>query len=153
MLKAYSQNMLIAKIPSTPAEWEKYYDLRFVVLREPWHQKKGSEVLADENEADHVMAIDSETDELLGVARLQMNSATQGQVRCVAVSKNAQGKGVGKFLMKYLEDLGKSKGLEEIILDARINALDFYKAIGYEIYADSYLLFGEIQHWKMKKQL
>ena len=145
--------MLIAKIPNTAQEWEKYYDLRFTILREPWHQKKGSEVLPDEDQAHHVMALDADTDELLGVARLQMNSATQGQVRCVAVANNAQGKGVGKFLMKYLEDLGKEKGLTEIILDARINALEFYKAIGYEIYAESYLLFGEIPHWKMKKQL
>lgn len=145
--------MIIAKIPNTAQEWEKYYDLRFTILREPWHQKKGSEVLPDEDQAHHVMAIDAKTDELLGVARLQMNSPTQGQVRCVAVANNAQGKGVGKFLMKYLEELGKEKGLEEIILDARINALEFYKAIGYEIYAESYLLFGEIPHWKMKKQL
>lgn len=145
--------MLIAKTPSTAQEWEKYYDLRFTILREPWHQQKGSEVLSDEDQAHHVMAVDAETNELLGVARLQMNSVTEGQVRCVAVANNAQGKGVGKFLMKYLEDLGKEKGLEEIILDARINALEFYKAIGYEIYAESYLLFDEIPHWKMKKQL
>ncbi len=62
--------MLIAKIPNTAQEWEQYYDLRFTILREPWHQKKGSEVLPDEDQAHHVMAVDVETDELLGVARL-----------------------------------------------------------------------------------
>jgi hypothetical protein len=29
----------------------------------------------------------------------------------------------------------------------------FYRAIGYTIVAESYLLFGEIQHYRMKKAL
>ncbi|MEA5460254.1 GNAT family N-acetyltransferase [Arcicella sp. LKC2W] len=145
--------MLIVKIPSTAQEWEQYYNLRFTVLREPWGQLKGSEVLKDEDQADHAMIVDSETDEIVGVARMQTNTPTQGQVRCVAVSPDVQGKGVGKLLMKYLEDVAKEKGIKEIILDARENAVKFYQSIGYTIFEDSYLLFGEIQHYKMRKEL
>ena len=143
--------MLITRIPETPQEWEQYYQLRYTVLREPWGQLKGSEVLQDENQADHVMVIDSETHEIMGVARMQTNTPTQGQVRCVAVAPHVQGQGVGKLLMKYLEELAQQKGIKEIILDARENAVKFYLSIGYEIFEDSYLLFGEIQHWKMRK--
>ena len=145
--------MLIVKIPSTAQEWEQYYNLRFTVLREPWGQLKGSEVLKDEDQADHAMIVDSETDEIVGVARMQTNTPTQGQVRCVAVSPDVQGKGVGKLLMKYLEDVAKEKGIKEIVLDARENAVKFYQSIGYAIFEDSYLLFGEIQHYKMRKEL
>lgn len=145
--------MLIVKIPATPKEWEQYYNLRFTVLREPWGQLKGSEVLKDEDQADHAMIVDSETDEIVGVARMQTNTPTQGQVRCVAVSPDVQGKGVGKLLMKYLEDVAKEKGIKEIVLDARENAVKFYQSIGYIIFEDSYLLFGEIQHYKMRKEL
>lgn len=145
--------MLIVKIPATPKEWEQYYNLRFTVLREPWGQLKGSEVLKDEDQADHAMIVDAETNEIVGVARMQTNTPTQGQVRCVAVSPNVQGKGVGKLLMKYLEDVAKEKGIKEIILDARENAVKFYQSIGYTIFEDSYLLFGEIQHYKMRKDL
>lgn len=145
--------MLIVKIPATPKEWEQYYNLRFTVLREPWGQLKGSEVLKDEDQADHAMIVDAETNEIVGVARMQTNTPTQGQVRCVAVSPNVQGKGVGKLLMKYLEDVAKEKGIKEIILDARENAVKFYQSIGYTIFEDSYLLFGEIQHYKMRKEL
>lgn len=143
--------MLTIKIPTTSEEWEQYYDLRFTVLREPWGQLKGSEVLTDEDQADHAMMVDSETEKIVGVARMQTNSSTQGQVRCVAVSPALQGKGVGKLLMNYLETVAQEKGFQEIVLDARENALKFYLSIGYEIIGESYLLFGVIPHFKMRK--
>jgi predicted GNAT family N-acyltransferase len=55
--------------------------------------------------------------------------------------------------MNYLEELAQQKGIKEIILDARENAVKFYLSIGYEIFEDSYLLFGIIQHWKMRKEI
>jgi len=143
--------MLTIKIPYTSREWEQYYHLRFTVLREPWGQLKGGEILKDEAQADHAMVVDTETNKIVGVARMQTNSPTQGQVRCVAVSPHAQGKGVGKLLMNYLEDIAQQKGFTEMILDARENAVKFYLSIGYKILEESYLLFGEIQHWKMRK--
>ena len=145
--------MLIVKTPANSQEWEQYYHLRFTVLREPWGQLKGSEVLKDEDQADHAMVVDTDTNQIVGVARMQTNPPTQGQVRCVAVSPKVQGKGVGKLLMKYLEELAQEKGIKEIVLDARENAVNFYKSIGYTIFEDSYLLFGEIQHYKMRKEL
>jgi ribosomal protein S18 acetylase RimI-like enzyme len=144
--------MLIIRMPATSEEWEQYYDLRFKVLREPWGQLKGSEVLTDEDQADHAMVIDSESRNIIGVARMQTNSPTEGQVRCVAVSPEAQGKGVGKLLMSYLENLAQEKGFTGIVLDARENAVKFYLSIGYEIIGDSYLLFGVIPHFKMIKR-
>jgi predicted GNAT family N-acyltransferase len=139
------------KSPQTDAEWKAYYGLRFQVLREPWNQPLGSEVLADEDQAIHVIAFAGE--EVLGVARMHESAVQQGQVRCVAIATAAQGKGIGKAIMAYLEDQAKAKGWTEIVLEARENAVPFYQAIGYSIVAESYLLFGEIQHYRMKKAL
>ena len=139
------------KAPQTDSEWKAYYALRFNVLREPWNQPLGSEVLADEDQAIHAIAAEGE--EVLGVARMHESSPNQGQVRCVAIATAAQGKGIGKAIMAYLEDQAKTKGWTEIVLEARENAVPFYRAIGYSIVAESYLLFGEIQHYRMKKAL
>jgi predicted GNAT family N-acyltransferase len=139
------------KAPLTDADWKAYYALRFKVLREPWYQPMGSEVLADEDQAIHVIAVAGE--EVLGVARMHESAVQQGQVRCVAIATAAQGKGIGKSIMAYLEDQAKAKGWTEIVLEARENAVPFYQAIGYSIVAESYLLFGEIQHYRMKKAL
>jgi N-acetylglutamate synthase-like GNAT family acetyltransferase len=139
------------KSPQTDAEWKAYYALRFNVLREPWNQPLGSEVLADEDQAIHAIAV--EDNEVVGVARMHESAEKQGQVRCVATATAAQGKGIGKAIMAYLEDQAKAKGWAEIVLEARENAVPFYQRIGYTIIAESYLLFGEIQHYRMKKAL
>jgi N-acetylglutamate synthase-like GNAT family acetyltransferase len=121
------------------------------VLREPWNQPLGSEVLADEDHAIHAIAV--ENSEVVGVARMHESAENQGQVRCVATATTAQGKGIGKAIMAYLENQAKAKGWTEIVLEARENAVPFYRAIGYTIVAESYLLFGEIQHYRMSKTL
>jgi predicted GNAT family N-acyltransferase len=139
------------KSPQTDSEWKAYYALRFNVLREPWNQPHGSEVLDDEDQAIHAIAVAGE--EVLGVARMHESATNQGQVRCVAIATIAQGKGIGKAIMAYLEDQAKMKGWTEIVLEARENAVPFYKAIGYTIIAESYLLFGKIQHYRMSKTL
>jgi N-acetylglutamate synthase-like GNAT family acetyltransferase len=81
------------------------------------------------------------------------SAVRQGQVRCVAVATDQQGKGIGKLIMSYLEKVAMEKGWQEIILEARENAVPFYESIGYSIIEKSYLLFGEIQHYRMKKAL
>ena len=143
--------MLEIKSPQTDSDWKAYYALRFNVLREPWNQPLGSEVLADEDQAIHAIAVKDGV--VLGVARMHESAEKQGQVRCVATATEAQGKGIGKAIMAYLEEKAKQKGWTEIVLEARENAVPFYKAIGYTIVAESYLLFGEIQHYLMKKSL
>jgi len=142
---------MIIKSPITQDEWESYYRLRFTILRAPWNQPLGSEVLADELEAIHAMVIDN--DQIIGVARMHQSGENQGQVRCVAVAAEAQGKGVGKAIMLHLEEKAKEMGMQEIVLEARENAVPFYKSMGYVIEKESYLLFGEIQHYRMKKEI
>ena len=142
---------MIIKSPITQDEWESYYRLRFTILRAPWNQPLGSEVLDDEMEAIHAMVI--ENDQIIGVARMHQSGENQGQVRCVAVAAEAQGKGIGKAVMLHLEEKAKEMGMQEIVLEARENAVPFYKSIGYVIEKESYLLFGEIQHFRMKKEI
>ena len=55
--------------------------------------------------------------------------------------------------MSYLEKVAVDNGWQEMVLEARENAVPFYKSLGYHIEQESYLLFGEIQHYRMKKAL
>ncbi|MDF0693411.1 GNAT family N-acetyltransferase [Aquirufa ecclesiirivi] len=135
--------------PQNSEEWEAYFQLRFKVLREPWNQALGTEHLSDDPTAIHVFAI--ENNQVLGVARMHESSPQQGQVRCVAVASSHQGRGIGKLLMNFLEQKATEHNWKEIILEARENAVPFYSNLGYIIEKESYLLFGEIQHYTMKK--
>jgi predicted GNAT family N-acyltransferase len=97
------------------------------------------------------MAVEKE--KVIGCCRLQMNNDKEAQVRYMAVDGNMQGKGIGKKIMKQAEKIAKDKGAEFLILEARENAVPFYKGCGYVITKKSYLLFDEIQHFTMQKHL
>lgn len=143
---------MIVTSPQSKQDYDKYYQLRWEILRKPWAQPKGSEVTTEEDSCIHAMVL-SDSGDVTGVARLQFNSSHTAQVRFVAVANKAQGKGVGRLLMDYLEKIAREKGASEVVLDARENAVPFYKKINYHITEKTYLLFGEIQHYRMVKKL
>jgi len=137
--------------PKTNAEFEKYFELRWRVLRKPWNQPQGSEQDAEENNAYHLMA--TENDKVIGVARLQFTNNNSAQLRYMAVDKNHQNKGIGRSIVKHMEAYAKQHEANELFLHARDNALMFYKKLDYELTEKSYLLFNSIQHYKMRKKL
>ena len=139
--------------PTTSEEFKKYYNLRYDILRKPWGQLPGSERDEREETSIHRMIIDENLREALAVGRLQFNSTHEAQIRYMAVADDLQGKGLGSQIISALEDVARGEGIQRIILSARENALQFYKNNGYEIVKKTHLLFGEIQHWLMKKEL
>ena len=144
--------MLELRAPETDEEWAGYYGLRYNILRKPWNQPEGSEHLPGDEQAVHVAAFDDQK-HIVGVARLHFPEPETGQMRGVAVSEELQGQGIGKSLMQYLEEAAQVRGADKIVLDARWNAVPFYVSLGYKILKESYLLFGQIQHYTMVKKL
>ena len=138
--------------PVSPQDFEKYYQLRWEVLRKPWNQAKGTEKDEAEGTSIHLMAID-ETNECVGVSRLQFNSTEEAQIRFMGVRNDQQGKGVGKKLMTYLEAKAKENSRKKIVLQARENAVPFYLSIGYTQTEKTFLLWDLIQHYKMEKEI
>ena len=139
--------------PNTSTEFKIYYNLRYEVLRKPWGQPPGSERDEREETSIHRMIIDNKTENALAVGRLQFNSTHEAQIRFMAVADDLQGKGLGSQIISALEDVACGQGIQRIILSSRENALQFYRNNGYKIEKKTYLLFGEIQHWLMKKDL
>ena len=139
--------------PKSTEEYRKYYNLRYVVLRKPWHQPIGSEKDESEGLSIHRMIICEETGDALAVGRLQFNSDDESQIRYMAVAEDFQGRGLGSQIISTLEDIARKKNIRRMILQARGNAVQFYKNNDYEIIKKTHLLFGEIQHWLMSKDL
>jgi len=140
------------KQPETEEEFKQYYHLRWKLLRAPWNQPEGSEIDDIEDQCFHIMAV-NELNKVVGVARLQFNSNTEAQIRYMAVAKKQERKGIGHKLVNAIEHHANKSGSETIILDAREPAVIFYKKLGYKVTRKSYLLFDEIQHFRMKKAL
>ncbi len=140
------------KQPESEDEFERYYQLRWKLLRAPWNQARGSEVDELEDQCFHLMAVDDK-DKILGVARLQYNSNTEAQIRYMAVAETSERKGIGRELVNTIEQHVKKSSHKLIILDAREEAVGFYQKLGYKITEKSYLLFDVIQHYRMVKAL
>lgn len=130
-------------------ERKQYYNLRWKILREPWLNER-DDFVEDDDTSIHLIAKNG--DEVVGIARLHYNNEIQAQARFVAVLPEYRGKSLGKKLMGFLERKAQEDGRKEIILHARENAVQFYKQLGYVILEESYLLFGEIQHYLMLKK-
>lgn len=136
--------------PRTEEEWADYYNLRYEILRKPWNQPLGSEKDGLEGQAKHFAYFD--TTKILGVGRLDQISPEVFQIRFMAVSTGLQKRGIGRLLMEEMESVTWDMGGQSILLHARENALGFYHSLGYELQSTSHLLFGEIQHYLMKKK-
>jgi ribosomal protein S18 acetylase RimI-like enzyme len=140
--------------PLTMQEWDHYFNLRWQILRAPWNQAKGTEKDEIEHEKNtfHAMALNIDN-QILGVARLHLLTENKAQIRYMAVSKQSQGLGIGKLLINYLEAIAKSQNVNQIVLQSRENAVDFYIKHNYKIIQKSFIMYNEIQHYLMEKSL
>jgi len=143
--------LITIKQPETDNEYAKYYDLRWRVLRAPWGEPKGSEIDDIEDRCFHIIA--SVNEKVAGVGRLQYNSDNEAQIRYMAVEKEYEGKHIGSRIVYALEQEASNRCIDTIVLDAREPAVGFYEKLGYCIVNKSYLLFDEIQHFRMRKSL
>ena len=144
----------LIKSPTEPDEWKSYYRLRFNMLRKPWGQ--GSEDDRDplDSEAIHGMIVD-EKGQAIAVGRIHQIDPYTAQIRFMAVDELSRGKGFGKHMLDYLEAaiMKRFPSIETIILQARENAVPFYEHHGYQIEEKTFVLFGLIQHYLMKKTI
>ena len=144
--------MNVCRSPKTVPEFERYYQLRWQILRKPWDQPLGSERDGLEQESIHRMIIDV-NDNVLAVGRLEKSSQFSGQIRFMAVSSKVQGQGLGQQIIAALEHQAQKLGITEVTLNAREDAIGFYQKQGYSLQDFSHLLFDEIKHFTMSKTL
>jgi ribosomal protein S18 acetylase RimI-like enzyme len=74
------------------------------------------------------------------------------RLRQMAVMNDLQGKGIGRALMQFAENLARDRGYKKITMHARKNALGFYEKMGYRKIGEE---FHEITlaHYVMEKEL
>lgn len=140
-----------AQTTTDPELIEAIIQLRYDILRKPWDKPK--ETATDELESQSVNAYIEEQGKIIACGRLQNNGGGTGQVRYMAVAEGQQGKGLGKLILNRLEEEALAMGIRTIELQARENAVEFYKAKGYTIKETSFKLWNLIQHYLMTKNL
>ena len=144
--------MEIVSVQPQSSLFDCYLDLRWELLRKPWGEPRNS--VGDEQDvsAYHVLAR-TDAGELVGVGRIHQCSSKTWQVRYMAVVKEYRNLGIGYSLLTNLEEFAGGRGAIEIVLQAREQSVGFYAKHGYTCHKPSHILFGQIQHYEMRKSL
>ncbi len=139
------------KSPETESEWENYFNFRWEMLRKPIGMSKQTVKDDLEKESYHLMVVNKK-DKVIGSGRLHFNNKKEGQIRYMAVSDSIQRKGLGTSIVLELEIMAKEKGAQEMVLNARENAINFYLSLGYKE-IEPYQSDTGIPHTTMSKEL
>ncbi len=131
-------------------EYQQMLNLRNEILRKPLGLSLDTEDL--EKEKDEVLIGAFEDEKMLGCCMLIRVDGQTVRLRQMAVLNSLQGKGVGRALMQFAENLARDKGYRKMIMHARKSASGFYEKQGYSILGDE---FEEVTvpHYVMEKSL
>jgi predicted GNAT family N-acyltransferase len=86
----------------------------------------------------------------VGTARLRLIDGEDGRVakaQRVAVLASARNSGVGRALMRALEQEAAREGAEAVILAAQTSAIPFYERLGYLAYGEEFMDAGIPHRW------
>ena len=137
--------------PASEKEWETYDSFRWEVLRKPL---KMSHIPLKDNLEEvsiHLMGVTSEG-KVLACGRLHLNTSEEAQIRYMGVSEDLRRSGIGSKMINKLEEEAINQGANQIMLNARENAVAFYKSLGY-FEAGPYESDIQIPHTRMEKKI
>ena len=138
------------KIVTNEEELQQAYQVRKIVFVGEQKVPVEEEIDHLEEESTHFLVM-NEHDEPIGAGRFRIVD-NYGKVERICVLPQARSTGVGRSLMEAIEQHALSQGLEITKLNAQVQAIPFYKSLGYGIISEEFLDAG-IPHRTMKKRL
>lgn len=142
--------MALKIIDHGSVQYQQMVKLRDDILRKPLGLYFTKEEL--EKEKEHLLIGAFEDDKMLACCMLVEENSKTIRLRQMAVLNDLQGKGIGKALMIFAENLARDRGYKKITMHARKNAIGFYEKMGYVKVGEE---FEEITipHYLMEKKL
>jgi N-acetylglutamate synthase-like GNAT family acetyltransferase len=142
--------MALKQIDYGSPEYEMMLRLRYELLRKPLGLSFNPGEL--EKEKEDVLMGAFEDDRLLGCCLLTRVDPETIRLRQMAVPNNLQGKGIGRALMIFAENIARDMGYETLMMHARVTATGFYEKLGY-VKKDGQFIEITIPHVIMEKKL
>ncbi|WP_134700227.1 GNAT family N-acetyltransferase [Ammoniphilus sp. YIM 78166] len=88
----------------------------------------------------------------IGAARIRTYAPGIAKVERVAVMSSNRGAGIGAMIMKRIEEQAASLGYTRLKLNSQLQAVPFYRRLGYESVGDVFVE-ADIEHLAMEKEL
>ena len=142
--------MALKIIDHGTAEYQRMIKLRDDILRKPLGLTFTPEELEKEKQNLHIAAY--EDDQMLGCCMLVEEEPQTVRLRQMAVLNDLQGKGIGRALMNFAENIARDRGYKIVRMHARNNSVGFYEKVGYKIKGDQFIEVT-IPHFVMEKEL
>ncbi|HEX6192321.1 MAG TPA: GNAT family N-acetyltransferase [Chitinophagaceae bacterium] len=152
-MKIYQKTWLVMAlkiIDHGSEEYRQMVKLRDDILRKPLGLGFTPEEL--ESEKDNMLIAAFEDEDILGCCMLVEEKSDTVRLRQMAVLNDLQGKGIGRALMNFAENIARDRGYKIINMHARINAVGFYEKMGYKIASEEFTEIT-IPHYVMEKRL
>jgi ribosomal protein S18 acetylase RimI-like enzyme len=146
----YLFTMALKIIDHGTTEYHQMVKLRDDILRKPLGLGFTLEEL--ESEKDNMLIAAFEDDRILGCCMLVEEQPGTVRLRQMAVLNDLQGKGIGRALMNFAENIARDRGYRILRMHARANSVGFYEKVGYKIYGEQFTEVT-IPHYVMEKQL
>lgn len=131
-------------------EYRQMVKLRDDMLRKPLGL--GFDESELEGEKDNMLIAAFEDEDILGCCMLVEENPTTVRLRQMAVLNDLQGKGIGRALMNFAENIARDRGYKNLSMHARKNAIGFYEKMGYRVKGDEFVEVT-IPHYVMEKKL
>jgi GNAT superfamily N-acetyltransferase len=131
-------------------EYQQMIKLRDDILRKPLGLKFTPEEL--ESEKENMLIAAFEEERMLACCMLVEENADKVRLRQMAVLSNLQGKGIGRALMNFAENLARDRGYKTITMHARKNVVAFFERLDYRVVGDEFIEIT-IPHYLMEKKL
>ena len=131
-------------------DYKKMIDLRYHLLRKPLGLSFDEEELEGEKNNIHIGCFDE--DKMEGCCMLVPKDKENIQLRQMAVTSGLQGKGIGRVLTYFAENVARDRGYKKILMNARKTAMGFYEKLGYSKTGNEFLEVT-IPHFVMEKNL
>jgi predicted GNAT family N-acyltransferase len=142
--------MALKQIDHGTKEYQQMLHLRKEILRRPL----GLDITPEDVEKDKndILIGAFEEDKMLGCCQLSKIDHETLRLRQMAVPKEMQGKGIGRVIMQYAENLARDLRYKKMLLHARKNVTGFYEKSGYRVCSDEFTEVT-IPHYVMEKRL
>ncbi len=133
-----------------PGEIEAAWTIRRIVFIEGQDVTEEEEIDGLDPECLHLLVeLDGEP---VGAARMRDGGDGVAKAERVAVLSSHRRHGVGRALMRGIEEQAMEQGYSEVLLGAQVRVLPFYESLGYVVEGDEFL-DARIPHRWMRKRL
>ncbi len=138
-------------ITTADALYPDELELRYAVLREPLGHSRADVIFPFEHECLHLVALEDARN-VVGCVLFRPEDATSGRLLQMAVAPTLQGQGLGRELVRALEAELCQRGVREVHLHARGDAVPFYEHLGYAVFGEPFVEVS-IRHRHMRRAL